>query len=126
MSDRYYAACCQTDFPCPGDRDEIAERTRRMCAIAEQTIVGYEPFHDVRLLVFPEFAHAAPIYDSVETLEQTVPETEPGSEPSAAAATLVIGTHRAAEADLAATVAALTSSSVVHRIASVLRVEGLS
>ena len=63
---------------------------------------------------------------SVETLEQTVPETEPGSEPSAAAATLVIGTHRAAEADLAATVAALTSSSVVHRIASVLRVEGLS
>ena len=36
--------------------------------MAEQTIVGYEPFHDVRLLVFPEFAHAAPIYDSVEVL----------------------------------------------------------
>ena len=69
MSDRYYAACCQTDFPCPSDRHEIAERTRRMCAIAEGTIVGYEPFHDVRLLVFPEFAHAAPIYDSVEMLE---------------------------------------------------------
>ena len=70
MSERYYAACCQTDFPCPSDREEIAERTRRMCAIAEQTIVGYEPFHDVRLLVFPEFAHAAPIYDSVEMLTQ--------------------------------------------------------
>ena len=41
-----------------------------MCAMAEQTIVGYEPFHDVRLLVFPEFAHAAPIYDSVEMLRQ--------------------------------------------------------
>ena len=68
MTDRYYAACCQTDFSCPGDRDEIAERTRRMCAMAEGTIVGYEPFHDVRLLVFPEFAHAAPIYDSVEML----------------------------------------------------------
>ncbi|MBQ18643.1 MAG: nitrilase [Planctomycetaceae bacterium] len=68
MSDRYYAACCQTDFSCPADREQIAERTRRMCAIAEQTIVGYEPFHDVRLLVFPEFAHAAPIYDSVEML----------------------------------------------------------
>ncbi len=39
-----------------------------MCAMAEGTIVGYEPFHDVRLLVFPEFAHAAPIYDSVEML----------------------------------------------------------
>lgn len=70
MTDRYYAACCQTDFPCPSDRDEIGERTRRMCAMAEQTIVGYEPFHDVRLLVFPEFAHAAPIYDSVEMLRQ--------------------------------------------------------
>ena len=68
MTDLYYAACCQTDFPCPADRDEIANRTRRMCAMAEQTIVGYEPFHDVRLLVFPEFAHAAPIYDSVEVL----------------------------------------------------------
>ncbi len=41
-----------------------------MCAMAEQTIVGYEPFHDVRLLVFPEFAHAAPIYDSVEMLRK--------------------------------------------------------
>ncbi len=66
--DRYYAACIQTDFACPSDRGEIADRTRRMCAMAEQTIVGYEPFHDVRLLVFPEFAHAAPIYDSVEKL----------------------------------------------------------
>lgn len=39
-----------------------------MSAIIEQTIVGYEPFFDVRLLVFPEFAHAAPIYDSVPKL----------------------------------------------------------
>jgi formamidase len=68
MSALYYAAACQTDFDCPASRDEIAERTSRMCAIAEQTIVGYEPFHDVRLLAFPEFAHAAPIYDSVAKL----------------------------------------------------------
>jgi formamidase len=68
MSALYYAAACQTDFPCPASREEIAERTSRMCTIAEQTIVGYEPFHDVRLLVFPEFAHAAPIYDSVAKL----------------------------------------------------------
>jgi len=39
-----------------------------MCEMAEQTIVGYEPFFDVRLLVFPEFAHAAPIYQSVREL----------------------------------------------------------
>ena len=41
------------------------------------------------------------------------------------AATLVIGTHEASEADLAATVAALSTSSVVHSVTSVLRVEGL-
>ena len=40
-----------------------------MCQIAEQTIIGYEPFFDVRLLVFPEFAHSAPIYDSVEKIK---------------------------------------------------------
>ena len=66
--DLYYAAACQTAFDCPASRTEIAERTRRMCDIIEHTIVGYEPFHDVRLLVFPEFAHAAPIYDSVAKL----------------------------------------------------------
>jgi predicted amidohydrolase len=36
--------------------------------MAEQTITGYEPFHDVRLLTFPEFSHAAPVYDSVAKL----------------------------------------------------------
>lgn len=64
----YYAAACQTAFACPQSRSEIADRCRRMCEIAEQTIIGYEPFFDVRLLVFPEFAHAAPIYDSVAKL----------------------------------------------------------
>jgi predicted amidohydrolase len=68
MSQLYYAACCQTDFPCPTERGQIGERTGRMCATIEQTIVGYEPFFDVRLLAFPEFAHAAPIYDSVPKL----------------------------------------------------------
>ena len=68
MSERYYAAACQTDFPCPASQAEIGERSQRMCAIAEQTIVGYEPFYDIRLLAFPEFAHAAPVYDTVEKL----------------------------------------------------------
>jgi predicted amidohydrolase len=72
MSNRYYAAACQTDFPCPTRRDEIGERVRRMCEIAEQTVTGYEPFFDVRLLVFPEFAHAAPIYDTVEKLRDAL------------------------------------------------------
>ncbi|MBN2560946.1 MAG: nitrilase [Phycisphaerae bacterium] len=68
MTARYYAASCQTDFPCPETRDEIAARTGRMCELIEQTVTGYEPFFDVRLLVFPEFAHAAPVYETVERL----------------------------------------------------------
>ena len=64
----YYAAACQTDFMCPKNRDEIKSRTKRMCEIVGQTIIGYEPFHDVRLLAFPEFAHTAPVYESVKAL----------------------------------------------------------
>ena len=57
----YYAAACQTNFSCPKTRDEIDVRTKRMCEMARQIIMGYEPFFDVRLLSFPEFSHAAPI-----------------------------------------------------------------
>ena len=70
MTIPYYAAACQTDFECPTDRGQIGDRTKRMCEVIEQTIAGYEPFFDVRLLVFPEFAHAAPIYDSVGKLRE--------------------------------------------------------
>ena len=70
MPDLYYAATCQTDFPCPAERDQIKQRTKRMCDMAVQTITGYEPFFDVRLLVFPEFAHAAPAYDNVPELRE--------------------------------------------------------
>ena len=41
MPTLYYAAACQTDFPCPTERAQIADRTARMCTIAEQTIIGY-------------------------------------------------------------------------------------
>lgn len=68
--DIYYAAACQTDFAAPADRNEIAARTKRMCEIVEQTITGYEPFFDVRLLAFPEFAHAVPIYQTVKELRK--------------------------------------------------------
>jgi predicted amidohydrolase len=65
----YYAAACQTDFMCPKNRNEIQSRTKRMCEIAKQTIIGYEPFYDVRLLAFPEFSHSAPIYETLEGLK---------------------------------------------------------
>src|ERR1700677_3435702 len=66
--DRYYAAACQTDLPCPRNRDEIEWRVGRLLAMVDRAVVGYEPFFDVKLVVFPEFAHAAPIYETVGEL----------------------------------------------------------
>jgi homoserine dehydrogenase len=57
---------------------------------------------------------------SVEAVQQ---DARQGS--TAPTATLVIGTHQATESALAATVAALGATDVVHAVASVLRVEGL-
>jgi predicted amidohydrolase len=34
----------------------------------DRAVVGYRPFFDVRLVVFPEFAHAAPVYETVDEL----------------------------------------------------------
>jgi formamidase len=68
MTTLFYAAACQTDFPAAQDREEIPQRVRRMSEIIEQTVLGYEPFFDVRLLAFPEFAHAVPVYPTVDEL----------------------------------------------------------
>lgn len=67
---RYAVAACQTDFPCPKDRREIGSRVDRMLAMIDGAVVGYRPFFPVRLVVFPEFAHAAPIYPSVRELRE--------------------------------------------------------
>jgi predicted amidohydrolase len=65
---RYHAAAIQTAFENPKTRAEIPARVARMIAMAEQTVAGYAPFFDVRLIAFPEFAHAAPVYFTVEEL----------------------------------------------------------
>jgi len=65
---RYAVAACQTDFPCPTDRREIASRVDRMLAMIDGAVLGYRPLFPVRLVVFPEFAHAAPIYATVGEL----------------------------------------------------------
>lgn len=65
---RYYAAACQTDLPCPRGRDEIGERVTCLLGMIDRAVVGYAPFFDVKLVVFPEFAHAAPIYETVPEL----------------------------------------------------------
>src|SRR5438128_1587692 len=68
MASRYYAAACQTDLPNPQHRDGIARQVGHMLAMIDRAVVGYEPFFSVRLVVFPEFGHAAPIYPTVEEL----------------------------------------------------------
>jgi homoserine dehydrogenase len=63
---------------------------------------------------------------SVETLTQsTGVVASGGAADPAATATLVIGTHEATEAALAATVTALSTNHVVRTVVSVLRVEGI-
>ena len=57
---------------------------------------------------------------SASSVEQSVPEGSRGT------ASLVIGTHRAREADLSATVEELRDSEAVTAVTSVLRLEGNS
>ena len=65
---RYYAAACQTDLPSPRHRSEIAGRVTSMLGMIDHAVVGYEPFFDVKLVVFPEFAHTPPVYETVDEL----------------------------------------------------------
>jgi predicted amidohydrolase len=64
----YYAAACQVDRPNPKHRGEMHEQTSAMLAMMERAVAGYRAVHDVRLVVFPEFAHAAPVYFTTEEL----------------------------------------------------------
>lgn len=65
---RYAAAACQTDFPNPRDRDQLRDNTDRMVEMVDAAVAGSAPFLPMRLVVFPEFAHAAPIYPTVAQL----------------------------------------------------------
>src|SRR5262245_18725495 len=65
---RYLAAACQTDIANPAERSGLGLRVGHMLTMIERAVVGYGPFGTVRLVAFPEFGHAAPIYESVEEL----------------------------------------------------------
>lgn len=67
---RYYAAAVQTDMPNPAHRRDMKRNTKRILELIDQAVVGYRPFLPVRLLVFPEFAHAGPVYDSLKELRR--------------------------------------------------------
>jgi predicted amidohydrolase len=68
LHQRYLAAAIQTDLPNPPDRSSLPDRVSRLLGMIDNAVVGYAPFGDVRLVVFPEFAHAAPVYLTVEEL----------------------------------------------------------
>src|SRR3954462_1687616 len=72
---RYSVAACQTDMANPLGRREMRRNTERMLSLIDSAVAGAAPFLPVRLVVFPEFAHAAPVFPSVkEFLEKLAVE----------------------------------------------------
>src|SRR5713226_8140558 len=65
---RYSVACCQTDLPNPIERMAMRANTDRMLSMIDSAVAGAAPFLPVRLVVFPEFAHAAPVFETVKEL----------------------------------------------------------
>src|ERR687890_2582254 len=59
---RYSVAACQTDLANPLGRSEMRRNTERMLSMIDSAVAGAAPFLPVRLVVFPEFAHAAPVF----------------------------------------------------------------
>lgn len=78
MTLRYLAACIQVDQPNPKDRTEIPGRVAKAIGLIDRAVVGYGPFGDVRLIVFPEFFHAAPVYPTIGELHEKLAVELPG------------------------------------------------
>ena len=67
---RYSAAACQTDQPNPLGRSEMRANTDRVLRMVDEALAGAKPFLPVRLVVFPEFAHSAPVHQTVAELRE--------------------------------------------------------
>ncbi len=67
---RYSVAACQTDLPNPIERRQMRANTGRMLSMIDSAVQGSAPFLPVRLVVFPEFAHAAPVFPTVAELRE--------------------------------------------------------
>lgn len=65
---RYSAAVCQTDLTNPLNRGQMRKNTDRMLSMIDSVIAGAAPFLPVRLVVFPEFAHSAPVFAGASEL----------------------------------------------------------
>jgi predicted amidohydrolase len=65
---RYSIACCQTDLANPLERRDMRANTDRMLSMIDSAVMGSAPFLPVRLIVFPEFAHSAPVFETAAEL----------------------------------------------------------
>jgi len=65
---RYSVAACQVDMPNPIERRAMRANTDRMLSMIDSAVAGAAPFLPVRLVVFPEFAHAAPVFETAAEL----------------------------------------------------------
>ena len=50
----------------------MRSNTDRMLDMIDSAVSGSAPFLPVRLVVFPEFAHAAPVFTTVDELLRTL------------------------------------------------------
>jgi formamidase len=67
---RYSAAACQTDMANPLDRRQMKKNTDRILQMIDSAVAGAAPFLPVKLIVFPEFAHAAPVFPTLKELRE--------------------------------------------------------
>ncbi len=52
---RYAVAACQTHFPCPKSRADVAQRVDRMLALIDAAVLSYRPLFPLRLVVYPDW-----------------------------------------------------------------------
>ena len=65
---RYSVAACQVDSPNPVARKGMRANTDRMLSMIDSAVAGAAPFLPLRLVVFPEFAHSAPVFETAAEL----------------------------------------------------------
>src|SRR5262245_65514339 len=65
---RYSVAAVQTDLPNPISRQEMHRNTDRILSLVDSAVAGAAPFLPVKLVVFPEFAHSAPVFPTLAEL----------------------------------------------------------
>lgn len=69
---RYSAAAIQTDFANPVRRSEMRKNTDRILQLIDSAVIGAIPFLPVKLVVFPEFAHSAPVFEKLADLRTKI------------------------------------------------------